>query len=53
MTRAGTLGADQAPILVEAQSGCGDAAPSGDLADREKLRHATSEAQLRLDFKLT
>ena len=39
VARAGALGLDQAPLLVEAQGRGGDAAAPRDLADREQLGH--------------
>ena len=39
VSRAGALRVDQATILIEPESGGGDAAPSRHLADRQEIRH--------------
>src|SRR5919202_726397 len=44
---------DEPALLVETERRGGNAAARGDLPDRQKLRHTTSEAQNRLDFKCT
>ena len=53
VTRAGPFGADQAPILVEAQGGGGDAAPLRHLADGEQVVDPNRKARSGLDLKLT
>jgi hypothetical protein len=53
MAGAGPLGADQPPVLVEAQSGGRHAAALRNLADGEQVVDPDREAGIQLDFKLT
>ena len=45
MAGARPLGVDEPPLLVEAQGRCGHSATTGDLANREQLRHLRRKAQ--------
>jgi hypothetical protein len=53
VTRPGPFGADQAPILVEAEGGGRDAASLRNLADGEQVVDPSRKARIELDFKLT
>ena len=53
VTRPGAFGADQAPILVEAQGGGRDAASLRHLTDGEQVVDPSRKAGIGLDFKLT